>query len=195
MGGERPLPPLLTGAIDGGLDLLVDARAEYGSASAFLREQVAGRTLDFDGRSIRIDSLRVYGIGGGRLAMAVDLSGAVGGRVFLTGRPVIDPVTREISVPDLDFDVATRDVLLSTVAWLAGPTLREELRARARWPGNPAVDWLAGWLREGLNRDISDDLRVSGTVDSLDIVDTYALTQALRVRVTATGAARLQIIR
>jgi hypothetical protein len=188
-----PLPPLDSGVVASRLDLRVDARAEYGSAGRFLNEQIAGQAVDFEGRSVVIDSLRVYGIGGGRLAMEVLLSGDVAARLYLTGQPVIDPTTGEISVPDLDFDVATRSILTSTVAWLNAAALREELRSRARWPGSPAVEFLATWLRSGLNRDISDELRVSGYVDSLRIVQTYALSEALLVRVAATGFASIHI--
>jgi hypothetical protein len=188
-----PLPALDSGDVRSHLDLRVDARAGYEAASGLLTERIGGHRVDFEGRSLTVDSLRVYGIGGGRLAMEVLLSGDVRGRLFLTGRPVIDSTTGEISVPDLDFDVATRDLLLSTVAWLAGPTLREDLRERAHWPGDPAVAWLAAWLREGLNRNISAELSVSGEVETLEILDVHALTQVLLVRVAATGTARLEV--
>jgi hypothetical protein len=192
---EPPLPRLDAGVLAPHLDLLVDARAEYGAASGFLMEQIAGDTVAFDGHAIVIDSLRVYGIGGGRVAMQVRLSGDFAGRVFLTGRPDIDPATGVISVPDLDFDVATRDVLLSTVAWLAGPSLLEDLRARARWPGDPAVAFLTEWLTRGLNRDVSDALRIRGSVDSVSIVSAHALTHALLVRISAQGTASLEVVR
>jgi hypothetical protein len=127
--------------------------------------------------------------------MQVRLSGDFAGRVFLTGRPVIDPTTGGISVPELDFDVASRDVILSTVAWLAGPSLREDLRARARWPGDPAVAFLTEWLTRGLNREVSDALRIRGSVDSISIQSAHALTRALLVRISAKGTATIEVIR
>lgn len=186
-----PLPPLDSGSVEPRLDLLVDARAEYETARRFLQERLGGTELQIRGRQIRLDSLRVYGIGDNRLAMELRVSGDVRGRLFLIGSPAIDPTSGMISVPDLELDVATRNVVLATVSWLADRGLLDVLRERATWPSDPAVDWLEGWLTKGLNRRLSDDLRVTGSVNSLRIVGVHALRDALLVRVAARGSARL----
>jgi hypothetical protein len=195
--GPRPvtnptaLPPLDSGAVVPRLDLLVDARAQYAAASGFLANELAGRTIDMDGRSVTVDSIQVYGIGAGRLAMRVRISGDLSGRLYLTGRPDIDLVTGQVSVPDLELDVATRDLVLAAASWFAARGLRDHLRERATWPTDPAVGWLTMWLERGLNRNLSDDLRVTGTVDSISIVGATALQDALWIRVAARGSARL----
>jgi len=188
---RRELPPLDTGSVSDGLDLLVEARAEYGAASDLLTEQIGGKEIEHDGRRARIDAVRVFGIGGGRLAVELRVSGDVTGRLYLVGTPVIDPGTGRISVPDLDFDLATRDVVVAAAAWLKADELRDLLREQASWPAAPAVRFIAGWLEQGLNRDLSDDLRVRGTVDSVRIVGVRATQRALLVRVGAQGSAQL----
>lgn len=193
-GGRPPtpktsLPPLDSGEVEPGLDIRVDARAEYGAASRFLEEALSGRTIDMRGRSVQVDSIEVYGIGSGRLAMRVGVSGDLRGRLYLTGRPDIDPISGQVSVPDLELDVATRDVLFSAASWFTASPLRDYLRERATWPSAPAIDWLSMWLVRGLNRDISPDLRVSGVVDSVEIIGATALRDALWVRLAARGSA------
>jgi len=195
--GARPalpaleLPPLDTGRITEGLDLRVEARAEYGAASDLLNEELTGRTIEHDGRRVRLDSLEVFGIGGGRLAVELRVSGDVSGRLYLVGTPEIDPLTGRISVPDLDFDLATRDVVVAAAAWLRADELRDLLRDKASWPATPAVEFLAGWLDKGLNRDLSGDLRVEGTVGAVRILGVRAMRDALLVRVSARGGARV----
>jgi hypothetical protein len=187
----RPLPALDTGAVSPRLDLLVDARAEYGSASRFLVERLGGSELKLGDRSIRIDALRVFGIGAGLLALELRVTGTLRGRLYLTGSPTIDLATGQISVPDLEFDEATRDQLFPFLPELTALPLRDYLRERATWPSEPAVRWLSGWLVRGLNRSISDDLRVTGSVDTVQIVRAYALKDALLVRISAKGSASL----
>jgi hypothetical protein len=186
-----PLPPLETGEVEPRLDLLVDARADYGAAGRFLEETLSGVPIDVGGRAIQVDSVRVFGIGSGRLAMQLRVSGEVRGRIYLTGRPAIDLVTGRVAVPDLELDVATRGVLMAAASWFAVPELRDYMREHATWPTAPAVDWLTTWLERGLNRPISDDLRVEGTVDSVRIVGATALRDALWVRLAAKGSASL----
>jgi hypothetical protein len=53
------------------------------------------------------------------------------------------------------------------------------------------VDWLRDRLLEGLNRNLSDELRVSGDVEGIRILGIHARRDVLLIRVSATGSARL----
>jgi hypothetical protein len=189
-----PLPALDTGTVVPRLDLLVDARADYAAISDFLDERLAGTMVEVGNRSVQIRSLGVQGIGGGRLALALELSGNVRGRLYLTGTPTIDPATGRISIPDLEFDEATREELFPFLPELSARPLRDFLRSRAVWPAEPAVKWLTQWLASGLNRLLSDDLGVTGIVDDVGIVAAYAQREALFVRISARGRANLFLI-
>ncbi len=195
--GPRPepahqdLPPLDTGGVADGLDLRVEARADYAATSGLLSDQLAGKAIEHDGRRVQIRSVAVFGVGGGRLGVEVGVTGDVSGRLYLVGTPVIDPSTGRVSVPDLDFDVATLNVVAAAAAWLRADELRDLLRDKANWSAAPAVDFLSGWLVKGLNRDLSDDLRVQGTVEDVHILGVRATREALFVSVSATGTAEL----
>jgi hypothetical protein len=189
----RALPPLDSGSVSDGLDLRVEARAEYGPASDFLQQELGGRVLEHQGRRFTLDSMAVFGIGAGRLALEIHVSGDVTGRLYLVGTPHIDPGTGRISVPDLDFDLATRDMVLAAAAWMKADELRDLLRRKASWPAAPAVAFLSSWLDKGLNRHLSDDLRVRGQVDTLRIVGVRALRDALLIQVAARGSAEIFI--
>ena len=89
-----PLPELDTGGVvANGLHLTVDALAGYDAVTSFLQEELGGTEVERAGRTVRIDSLRVFGIGGGRLALEVVTSGDVVSRLFLAGTPRLDPAT------------------------------------------------------------------------------------------------------
>jgi hypothetical protein len=189
-----PLPALDTGAVVPRLDLLVDARADYAAISDFLDERLGGTSVDLDGRALHIRSLAIHGIGAGRLALELELTGVVSGRVYLTGTPTIDRATGSISIPDLEFDEATRAELFPFLPELTARPLRDLLRSRAVWPAEPAVKWLTQWLAVGLNRFLSDDLGVTGIVDDVGIVAAYAQREALFVRISARGRASMFLV-
>jgi hypothetical protein len=190
---ETPLPPLGTGTFEPGLDLIVEGRAEWATLSGMLMDELAGTEVRHEGRTVTVDSLRVYGIGGGRIALDVRVSGDLAARLFFTGTPALDASSQVISLPDLDFDVATADVLLAAAAWMQRLGLRTLLRERATWPAAPVAAWLEQWLDEGLNRSISDDLRVSGQVASVTPREVYALREHLLVRIAARADARMYV--
>lgn len=193
-GRLAPLPPLDTGSVEPRLDLLVDARAAYPAISDFLGDHLAGTVVELGNRRIRIRSLGLYGIGAGRLALELDLDGDIVGRLYLTGTPVIDPQSGSISIPNLEFDDATRDALFPILPELTAVPLRDFLRTKAVWPSEPAVQWLTQWLAIGLNRYLSDDLGITGIVDDMRIVAAYARRDALYVRISARGRASVFLL-
>jgi hypothetical protein len=198
--GARPelapltLPDLDTGVVANGLDLTVDALAGYDAVTAFLQGELGGMEVERAGRTVRLDSLRVFGIGGGRLALEVVTSGDVVSRLFLAGTPRLNPATGQFSVPDLDYDFRTRSVMVATLSWLGSGAVRQILRERASWPATPAVGWLRSRLLEGLNRDLSDELRVAGEVEEIEILGIHAMRDMLLMRASATGSARLFVL-
>jgi hypothetical protein len=192
---RRPIPPLDTTSVPSGLTIRAVAQAEYAAASQRLDERLAGSSLEISGHPLRIDHLAVSGVGGGRVALEVAVGGAVRGRVFLVGTPQHDPVADEVFVPDLDFDVATANVLVGSINWLAHEGLSEFLRERARWPAGNLTDLAFRYLEQGLNSRLSDRVRLEGHVDSVTIRGVHATREALEIHADATGEATLVVER
>jgi hypothetical protein len=193
-GRLAPLPPLDTGHVEPELNLLVDARAAYPAISDFLANHLGGTVVELGGRRVRIRALRIYGIGAGRLALELDLDGDIAGRLYLTGTPFIDAKSGSISIPNLEFDEATRRELFPILPELTALPLRDFLRGKAVWPSEPAVEWLTRWLAIGLNRYLSEELGITGVVDDMEIVAAYALREALFVRISARGRASVFLL-
>jgi len=188
-----PLPPIREAAVDDGLHILLDGMADYEAASRLLRRELRGQSYSWGGNRVELRDLRVSGIGGGRMALEVDFTGDARGRIYLVGTPVIDPATREVWVPDLDFDVATRSLLVSGAVWLAYGNLVEALRERARIPVEDVVDLAREQLMRGLNRQLSPEVTLSGEVDQVEVLAVEASREALVVRSHARAQARMEI--
>ncbi|MBT8337916.1 MAG: DUF4403 family protein, partial [Gemmatimonadetes bacterium] len=199
--GPRPavvataLPPLDSGFVAPGFAVRVEARAEYDEASSLLDRELSGRTLTRGDRTVRLEGFEVSGIGRGRLAVAVDLGGDARGRLYLVGTPRYDPEDGRIGVPDLDFDVASGRALVEGAAWVARVGLVGLLRDAARWPASPAVSWAQGQVERGLNRSLSERVRLEGRVASVDVVDVVAGLDALLVRADVRAEATLRVAR
>jgi len=115
--------------------------------------------------------------------------------MFLVGTPQHDPVADEIHVPDLDFDVATANVLVGSIDWVAHDELSEFLRERARWPAGNLTELAFRYLEQGLNARLSDRVRLEGRVDSVGIRGVHATRDALEVHADARGEATLVVER
>ena len=80
-----------------------------------------------------LDSLHLIGVGDGRIAVGLAVHGSVRGVLYAVGHPAYDTATAELYMPDLEYDVGTRDLLTGTLAWLAG-------RPDRGVPPNPGAD-------------------------------------------------------
>lgn len=195
--GERPqvtaspLPALDSADVSEGLLIRATGSAEYRAISRQLNEHLSGRELERDGRTLKVRRLRVYGIGGGRLSLEMTFEGSARGRIFLVGTPAYDPVTEHVHVPDLDFDVATSSLLVSGYTWLSRQGIVELLREQARWPIADLNSLAIEQLRRGLNRRLSDDVRIRGDVESVDVLGVYAMRDELVVHAQARATGEL----
>lgn len=191
---EVTLPPLDRGApAAGGLDVLVEAVAEYGETSRLLNERLVGLEFQAGDRRLEILGLQLTGIGGGQVALEVSVQGAFDGRLYLVGTPRYDSETRYASVPDLAFSVSTADLLVTGASWVVDAGLERFLRERARWPIEGVVEWAGLQLDRGLNRTLVPGVRLEGTVHDVRIVGLQALPRSLVVGAAAEAEARLII--
>lgn len=190
----RPLPELDSAHVEEGLQIQAAGMIDYQAASERMSVELAGEEIVLPGGTIRVGGISVRGIGAGKLALELNFRGAARGRLFLRGTPEFDPATGMIHVPDLDFDVASQSLLVQGMDWLAHPGVVETLRERARWEVADVLALAEKQINRGLNRELSDDVRLIGSVESIDVTGLYPQRDRLVVHAKATARARLVIV-
>lgn len=192
----HPLP--LLGAardIGSGAHVVVEASFTYPVATALLRRSLVGRSIVQQGHRIRIRDLQLSGLGDGRVALGVTLAGRVRGKLYFTGTPIFDPDTRQVRVPDLDYDVGTEQMLVEGFAWLKGVDMRDFLREGARLPDSAVVGRLRGLAENGINRELAEGVTLSGRIHDAVGTSVIATTQEIRVRAVAEAEFKIAIDR
>jgi hypothetical protein len=192
-----PLPPLeLARDVRRGARVLLDASFTYPVATMMLRKALVGRRLEQGGHVIHIRDVRLSGLGGGKVALGVRLSGDVRGRVFFTGTPGFDLPARQITVPDLEYDVGTAQILVQGYEWLKDVSLRDFLREKARIPDSAVVHKLVLLAEQGMNRKLpARGTRLSGRIDQAGVIAVRATKEEIRVRALADADLKLSIDR
>jgi predicted small lipoprotein YifL len=190
----KPLPPLDPAVVVGdGFHILMEAALDYDMASSLMTKELAGKRIERAGQYVEVRSLRVFGIGGGQLALELRFAGTTGGRVFFVGTPTYDGKTDQLYVPDLDYDVASADAIVRGLAWMNHDDIRDFLRARARWPVGGLLAQARTSLLGGLNRELAPGVRLSGEVTHVEALGVHAGLRAVMVRAHADGSLRLDI--
>jgi hypothetical protein len=167
----------------------------YDAATRLMHKPLVGKTLRMAGRRVRIDDVALRGIGSGRVAFGVTLSGSVQGRIYFTGTPQLDVQTRQLTFPDLDFDVGSADLVARGLSWWRGDEMRDFLRAKAAIPDSSALAGLGRLAERAMNRDLCEGVRLQASLDTARGMVVSATRDHLIVRAQAEGQARLEIDR
>jgi len=188
------LPSLESGEVPEAAEIYLEARLHYEETSALLMRELGDREVQLAGGIVRIRGLSLSGIGEGQVALEVSFDGTASGTIHLVGRPELDRDRGQIHVPDLDFDLETRNLLVGGLAWLARDPLVTFLRDRARIPVEQIMDAAQEQLLRGLNRDLSDEVSIEGEVFSTRLIDVVALRGALVVHAEADARAEFRVM-
>jgi hypothetical protein len=190
----KPMPRLgpMTRVGDGA-HVQLEGSLAYPVAGALLEKVLVGREFQQAGRSLRVDNIEVMGIGGGRVALGITVSGAVHGRLWFTGTPALNRERRELHVPDLEVDVGSANLLVRGFEWLKGDEMRNFLRARARVSEEELIGRLSQLAEQGINRTLTEGIVLSGKVTRAEATSVRASVADLRVRATAEANMRLDI--
>ncbi len=105
--------------------------ASYDSINSILAQNVNQMVIPYKKKKIVIDSAKVLGPVGNQLLFEVSFSGSKKGRVYVLGTPTYDMETREISFPDMEFDIRSKDAILKSAKWLFDKKLTTMLREKA----------------------------------------------------------------
>jgi hypothetical protein len=190
---ETPLPPLYPAAVGDGLHILLEGVLDYSLASDLLKKALVGKIIEGKGQTLVVKDVRLFGIGGGKLALQVDFRGTVAGRIYFIGTPRYNPATKELFVPDLDYDAGSANLLVKSFEWVKHDDVRDYFRQHAQWPMGDIVAKGREQLAKGLNRDLAPGVRLTADVKAVQGLSVHAQRSAIRARARADANARLTV--
>lgn len=199
MTGNRPtvsltaLPPLYPTAVGNGLHILLEGVIGYDLATDLLRKHIVGQKFTRAGQTLEIRDARLFGIGGGKVALELRFKGAANGHVYLVGTPRYDVASNELYVPDLDYDIGSTALLVQGLEWVKHGDVRDFITKNARWPVGSVIQTGKEQLEKGLNRDLATGVHLTADVTKVEGISVRAMRTAIRLRAQADANARLTI--
>ncbi len=188
-----PLPPLYPAAVGDGLHILLEGVVGYDVATQLLRKHLNGRKIEAAGQTLQVNDVRLFGIGGGKLALEVRFTGRAKGHIYFVGTPRYDAATNELFVPDLDYDVGSASLLVQGVEWVKHDDVRDFFRGQARWSVGDIMQTGKAQLLAGLNRDLAPGVRLTADVTRVQGLSVRARRTAIRLRAQADANAQLTV--
>lgn len=187
------LPDLALPVGSKGFDVYADLFVRYDDLNVILNSQLAGDTFYVNKKRVIINGIQIGGLGRSKVTMRLDFKGSRKGVVYLVGTPLFDSLSNTISMPDLTFEVKSRNLLLKTANWLLNEKLTKKLKAASVFDMNKLLDQYKVSVNAQLNKQLSATIRMYGGVDEMKVQKLITSPESLFIRVFSSGEVGLQI--
>lgn len=188
-----PLPALSEHKKGNGFEIFLDVEAQYDSLSNILTRELSGRTIELKKNLIRIDEAGIASAANNRLNIWVKFSGKKKGVLYLVGTPTFNLEEQIISMPDLEFDIKTKNALLKSAEWLFSGKITDLIRKEAVFDLKPELEKARKSITEGMNGPIAEGVVLNGKVERLNIESIFPSADQLIIRIGAIGKASIKM--
>lgn len=170
-----------------GFQLHVQAFAPYDSLSNLLNKELKGKKIDLKGNELIIENTRISGSDAGKLAIEVRFSGSKKGTFIVEGTPTLDSNKKRISMPDLNFDIKSKNALLKTAKWLFSAKITSVIKEAAQFDYAQILLEVRKELEKNLNRDLEENIQLKGKVKEADLLLILPESNRLRLQMLVNG--------
>jgi hypothetical protein len=192
---NTPLPNLSNNASLDKNDFLINVHTDipYTEADSIVSASMKGQEFNQAGKKIKIEDIKVFGQND-KMIIDTKLTGDFKGSVYMTGTPIYDPITREITMTDMDFDLNTKNFFAKGANWLFHKGLVKKMQSSFKIPVGDKLDGMRTSISESLkNYVVATGVTMQGSLDKLDIEKVYLTQNSIRVAINANGKLNLMV--
>ena len=185
-------PGLQTSTPREGINIHANTNYDYAFLSKIITDTVKDKVFDMEGRTFVIKKIDIAASDQKKLEIKIEFAGNKKGTFILFGTPVLDVVKQTISIPDIDYDIRTKDVLLSVGEKLFRNKIISTLKEKAVVDIPALIEKNRTQINSQFNRAISPKLYTRGSLLDLRITGLVVGRNALDLQTNLK--ANLQLI-
>ena len=182
-----PLPDLSSPVSQKGFTVHADLFVQYEDLNRLVNEKMAGYEFRIKNKKLIVNNIQISGLGNSKIALKLDFKGYRKGIVYLTGKPEFDAVNNTVTIPDLSFELKSRNILLKSAGWLLNEKITNKIRSVAVFDMNKMLQQYKGNVQQQLNKPLTDMVRMYGSVSTMSVKTLLTSPQSLFLRVYCTG--------
>lgn len=178
-----PLPPLQSGNNRTGITLYLPATYDYTFINRLLNDSFRNKTFEYQGQRVILKNMTVSGMPHHQVKVEVDFGGSHEGEFFVWGTPTLDTAKQELRVPDIQYELKSRELLIKLARILFKNKIRENVK------GNSFLD-LAALLKANLptlsaqlNKTLAPGVFTTGGVRELKMIGLQAGEKGIQAQV------------
>ena len=162
-----------------------------------MSENFAKRTYE----GVAVDSIRLGPAANGHVSVELNVKYHASvfrrytGLVFLEGTPAFDPVTRTVTLLDLDYslDPRRKNPFIRIADHVAHDRLKSTLAVATRWSVAPQVDSIREEIARAVTRPLAPGVMMRGRVDAIAPAAVMIDANGIVIHALATGSAEVEV--
>jgi len=177
----------------GDFNINLAADATFAKITELARSQLINKTFTEGKNSLTIAGLNIFG-SGGRIVFEVDVTGSLKGRLYLMGDMVYNPQKMTVEVQNPEFDVKTKNALVSSANWLLSGLIIRKLTPYLHYPVKAELDMMKAEANKTLsNFEVLEGISLTGKLTTLDVQGLDIVPGAVRINANLRGNVRLKV--
>jgi hypothetical protein len=117
----------------------ITAVSTYKDASRVMTANFKGKEFASGSRKITIQGVEIWHKTG-KMIIALDMTGSINGRIYLSGFPQYNTETKELFFENLDYVLETKSTIMKTANWLLQGTILNKIRQNCRYSIQPNLE-------------------------------------------------------
>lgn len=169
-----------------GFEVFTDLKMNYDSLSKQLYDIMKSESFSLGKDKINITSLRLFPAGE-KLGVAVGFTGSKKGTFYLLGTPAFDNTKAQLTLKNVEYDIATKNVLIKTAKWMMDETIRKKLEEQMMFDLSDLVNLTKKSIGESLNQTMDGGIKLQGKLKTLEIAGWSLQQDAIWIRAKTQG--------
>lgn len=181
------LPPLRAMPLNGGFIINANAAYDYLFIDSLLTRLAKNNSFQIEGKTVTIQKVMVKGLENHMVELRFDFSGSKSGTIYLTGTPVLDIKNQVISIPDLDYSLQSRDLVLNLGKTFFNKRIIATIREKATIKINDLYKQNKPRLDSAFNRNFAQNIYVAGNSREITLTGLVIKKDNLLFQVRVAG--------
>jgi len=180
-------PSLQTTAAREGISIYANSHFDYGFLSKMITDTIQDKVFEMDGQTFVIKRVDVAATAQRQLEIRVGFTGSRKGTFILYGSPVLNVEKQTITIPDINYDIKTKDIVLSVGEKLFRNRIINSLKEKSVVDLPALIEKNRQQLDAQFNRPVTNkfytrgklqDIRITGIVVGKDVLHLQTFIKA-----------------
>jgi len=179
---NKPLPIVSNASAPAGISTTINAVYQYSFFNKLLTDSLQDKPLEIEGRTFVIKKIVLSGTDEGKLKVELAFTGNRSGVLRISGTPMLETTNQVLSMPDIDFSIDTKDILVNMARGLFRKKIIRQLKNQTVLDIAALIERNKPLIAGRLNQDVTEWMSISGTLNKLELKGLLATKDQIQLQ-------------